>query len=211
MRALILLASWISVAAPAVAQEIYCEGLIETKSGDIIAGYTLNRDGSIKSRTITWMPVRDVYSSFDSAFMRSPRLFLHFREESNGELTGPTDANVATTQFEVPGVNRATAMSRIKVQAIGSPGNHEVSWKASEPAKGEPELAKMIRLTKPSRLSVNFLGPDGKAMVAAEFDLTKQAEVRELLPQAKAKGEREVANYKRLVEQGRAPAYCPTS
>jgi hypothetical protein len=208
MRSLVLACS-IFIATPAIAQEIYCEGVVEAESGDVIAGFDLGRDGSIKSRSIMWMPVRDVYNSFESTFIRSPRLVLQYREQGDGDLVGPASANVVYTQYEVPGTNRGLRLSQVTIRATAAPSGKQVSWKASEPKEGETELAKLLRDTKPSRLTVHLLNPEKKPMVAAEFDLTKQDDVRKLLPQAKAKGEREVANYKRLVDQGKKLDSCP--
>jgi hypothetical protein len=208
MRSLVL-ASVIFAAAPAMAQEIYCEGVAASDHGDVIAGFDLEPNGTIKSRSISWMPTRDAYNSAESTFLRAPRLVLYFREKEDGDVLGPTGANVAYTQYSVPGTNRGLSPSQVTIEATAAPSGKQASWKASEAAKGEPQLAQLLRENKSDRLTIRLMGPDRKTAVSAEFDLTKQDEVRKLLPQAKEKGEREVANFKRLVSEGKKLDSCP--
>lgn len=206
MRSLIL-ASVIFMAPPAFAQEIHCEGSVEDDAGEVVAGFDLERDGAIKSRSIYWMPPRDAYELFGGP-VRGPHLILQFREQADGDLVGPSMATVAYTHYESPGASRGPSLSQITISAAFAP-DKQVSWKASEQAKGEPELARQLRETKPSKLTVQMLGPDNKAMLEAKFDLSGQDKVRALLAKAKEKGEREIANYKRLVAQGKKLDSCP--
>jgi hypothetical protein len=208
MRSLVL-ACFVFAAAPAVAQEIHCEGVVEGDAGEVIAGFDLEKDGSIKSRSIYWMPPRDDYEVFGASAMRSPRLILQYREQSSGELVGPSMASVAYTHFEAPDAkNRGPSLSQITITTTLAPAR-QLSWKASEQSKGEPELAKQLREAMPPQLGVEMFGPDKKRMLKAKFDLTREGDVRGLLSQAKAKGEREVANYKRLIAAGRKLDGCP--
>jgi hypothetical protein len=208
MRALIL-SSFVFAAAPAAAQEIHCEGSVESDAGEVIAGFDLARDGAIKSRSIYWMPPRETYEVFGASVMRSPRLILQFREQSDGDLVGPSMASVAYTHYEAPdSKNRGPSLSQITISTTFAP-DRQISWKASEQSKGEPELARQLREAKPSELTVQMYGPEKNAILEAKFDLSGQGEVRKLLSEAKEKGEREVANYKRLIARGMKLDSCP--
>ena len=137
MRALIL-SVFVLTGTPALAQEIYCEGVSEGTAGEVIAGYYLGRDGATRSSILSWMPPRDKYESFDAQFMTSPRLMLHYRLGEGGRLAGPSNANIVTTQFSVPGKGKAAPLSQVQVEALLSPSGSKLTWKASEPEKGEP-------------------------------------------------------------------------
>jgi hypothetical protein len=207
MRALIL-SLFVFSGAPAVAQEIYCEGVVENDAGEVIAGYTLARDGTTKSSILSWMPPRDKYESFDAQFMTSPRLMLHFRMDSDGKLAGPSNANIVTTQFSIPRSGQASPLSQVQVEAVVAPSGSKLSWKASEPGEGEPKLATLVREENPTRLTIKLR--EGKKVTAnAEFDLKGQTKIDQMAVKARAEANENVAKYRQLVADGKKPRECP--
>jgi hypothetical protein len=208
MRALIV-ASSVFLAAPAFAQDVYCEAVVETSAGEVIAGYTLHKDGKTKSSLLSWMPERDKYESFDAEFMTSPRLMLHYRLGAGGRLAGPSDANVVTTRFSMPDTGGASPLSQVLVEATAAPSGKKISWKASEARKGEPLLAKLVMDEKPARITIKLL-ERGKVTANAEFDLAGQADVGQMAVDAKARADRDVAAYRKLLAEGKAGRDCPS-
>ncbi len=209
MRAFIL-GFCLVLAAPAAAQEVYCEAVVSNEAGEVIAGYTLRKDGTVKSSLLSWMPIRDKYESFDAEFMTSPRLMLHYRMNDSGRLAGPTDANVVTTQYSVPGTGEAPPLEVVQIDAIALPAGRKVSWKGSEPQQGEPLLAELVRKEKPARLTIK-LSERGRVTANAEFDLAGIAAIAPMAVEARARANRDVASYRRLVAAGQARAECPSA
>lgn len=207
MRSLVLGVYLVLVPA-AAAQEIYCEGTASNPAGEVIAGYTLREDGATKSVLLSWMPVRDRYESFDAEFMTSPRLMLHYRLGQGGRLAGPTDANVITTQYSVPDAGAAASLALVRIEAIASPSGKTISWKGSEPGKGEPQLARLVREEQPERLAIR-LSERGKVTANAEFDLRGRADIAQMAVAATAAADRNVASYRKLVADGKKPRACP--
>jgi hypothetical protein len=207
MRSLIL--SFLALAGtPALAQETYCEGVAEGAAGEVIAGYDLARDGTIKSSSLSWMPPRDKYESFDAAFMTSPRLMLHYRMGEAGRLAGPSNANIVTTQFSIPRTGKASPLSLVQVEAVLSPSGTRLTWKASEPQKGEPKLAEFVKNEDPTRLVIKLR--EGKKVTAsAEFDLKARANIDQMVVRARAKADANVAKYRKLIADGKKPRECP--
>jgi hypothetical protein len=208
MRALIL-ASSVFLAAPAFGQDIYCEGAVENATGEVIAGYTLRKDGTTKSALLSWMPARDKYESFDAEFMTSPRLMLHFRLEEGRRLAGPSDANVVTTRFSVPDTGGPSPLSQVQIEAVATPSGKKIVWRASEAEKGEPLLAKLVREEQPATITIKLL-ERGKVTANAEFDLSGQAGVGEMAVAARAQADRYVAAYRKLAAEGQAGRGCPS-
>ena len=207
MRALIL--SVLALAGtPAFAQTTYCEGVAEGAAGEVIAGYDLARDGTIKSSSLSWMPPRDKYESFDAAFMTSPRLMLHYRLGEGGRLAGPSNANIVTTQFSVPRSGKASPLSQVQIEAELSPSGSKLAWKASEPEKGEPKLAELVKNEDPARLVIKLR--EGKKVTAsAEFDLKARANIDKMAVRARAEADANVAKYRKLIADGKKPRECP--
>jgi len=208
VRALVL-ASFVFLAAPAYAQDIYCEAAVESSAGEVVAGYTLRKDGTTKSSLLSWMPVRDKYESFDAEFMTSPRLILHYRLGEGGRLAGPSDANVVTTRFSMPDTSGASPLSQVHIQTTVAPSGKKMLWKASEAKQGEPLLAKLVKEEKPSRITIKLF-ERGKVTANAEFDLAGQAGVGEMAVAARAKADRDVAAFRKLVAEGKAGRDCPS-
>jgi hypothetical protein len=207
MRALIL-SFFVLAGTPAIAQEIYCEGVSEGAAGEVIAGYTLARDGTTKSSLLSWMPPRDKYQSFDATFMTSPRLMLHYRMGEGGRLAGPSNANIVTTQFSIPRAGKASPLSQVQVEAELSPSGSKLSWKASEPEKGEPKLAALVKDESPTRLVIKLR--EGKKVTAnAEFDLKARASIDQMAARARAEADGNVAKYRQLIADGKKPRECP--
>lgn len=207
MRALIL-SLFVLAGTPAFAQETYCEGVAEGAAGEVIAGYNLARDGTIKSSSLSWMPPRDRYESFDAAFMTSPRLMLHYRISEGGRLAGPSNVNIVTTQFSVPRSGKASPLSQVQVEAELSPSGSKLVWKASEPQKGEPQLAELVKNEDPTRLVIRLR--EGKKVTAsAEFDLKARASIDKMAVKARAEADENVAKYRKLIADGKKPRECP--
>jgi hypothetical protein len=207
MRALIL-SVFVLAGTPALAQEVYCEGVAEGAAGEVIAGYNLARDGTTKSSILSWMPPRDRYESFDAQFMTSPRLMLHYRLGEGGRLAGPSNANIVTTQFSIPGTGKASPLERVQVEAVLSPSGSKLTWKASEPAKGEPKLAALVKNEDPTRLVIKLR--EGKKVTAsAEFDLKARANIDQMAVKARAEADENVAKYRKLIADGKKPRECP--
>jgi hypothetical protein len=207
MRALIL-SVFVLSGTPALAQEIYCEGVVEGAAGEVIAGYNLARDGTTQSSILSWMPPRDKYQSFDAAFMTSPRLMLHYRMGDGGRLAGPSNANIVTTQFSIPRSGSASPLSKVQVEAVLSPSGSKLTWKASEPQKGEPKLAELVKNEDPSRLVIKLY--EGKKVTAnAEFDLKARASIDQMAVKARAEADANVAKYRKLIADGKKPRECP--
>jgi hypothetical protein len=207
MRALIL-SVFVLSGTPALAQEIYCEGVVEGAAGEVIAGYNLARDGTTQSSILSWMPPRDKYQSFDAAFMTSPRLMLHYRMGDGGRLAGPSNANIVTTQFSIPRSGSASPLSKVQVEAVLSPSGSKLTWKASEPQKGEPKLAELVKNEDPSRLVIKLY--EGKKVTAnAEFDLKARASIDRMAVKARAEADANVAKYRKLLAEGKKPRECP--
>jgi hypothetical protein len=207
MRALIL-SVLVLAGTPAFAQETYCEGVAEGAAGEVIAGYDLARDGTIKSSSLSWMPPRDKYESFDAAFMTSPRLMLHYRMGEGGRLAGPSNANIVTTQFSVPRSGKASPLSQVQVEAVLSPSGTKLTWKASEPRTGEPKLAELVKNEDPTRLVIKLR--EGKKVTAsAEFDLKARANIDKMAVRARAEADANVAKYRKLIADGKKPRECP--
>ena len=207
MRALIL--SVLALAGtPAFAQEIYCEGVAEGAAGEVIAGYNLARDGTTQSSILSWMPPRDKYESFDATFMTSPRLMLHYRLGEGGRLAGPSNANIVTTQFSIPRTGKASPLSQVQVEAVLSPSGSKLTWKASEPEKGEPKLAELVKNEDPARLVIK-LREGKKISASAEFDLKARASIDQMAVRARAEADANVAKYRKLVADGKKPRECP--
>ena len=207
MRALIL-SVFVLAGAPALAQEIYCEGVVTGAAGEVIAGYDLARDGTIKSSTLSWMPPRDKYESFDATFMTSPRLMLHYRLGEGGRLAGPSNANIVTTQFSIPRTGKASPLSQVQVEAVLTPSGSKMTWKASEPEKGEPKLAELVKNEDPTRLVVK-LREGKKVSASAEFDLKSRTSIDQMAVKARAEADANVAKYRQLVADGKKPRECP--
>ncbi|HEY7797289.1 MAG TPA: hypothetical protein VIA80_00875 [Hyphomonadaceae bacterium] len=207
MRSLIL-SVFVLAGTPALAQEIYCEGVVEGAAGEVIAGYNLTPDGTIKSSTLSWMPPRDKYQSFDAQFMTSPRLMLHYRMGEGGRLAGPSNANVVTTQFSIPRTGKASPLEQVQVEAELSPSGSKLSWKASEPGKGEPKLAELVKNEDPTRLVIKLR--EGKKVTAnAEFDLKARSNIDQMAVKARAEADENVAKYRKLIADGKKPRECP--
>jgi hypothetical protein len=205
MRALIL-SVFAFAGTPALAQEIYCEGVAEGAAGEVIAGYYLARDGSTKSSILSWMPPRDKYESFDAQFMTSPRLMLHYRLGEGGRLAGPSNVDIVTTQFSRAG--EASPLSRVQIEAVLSPSGTKLAWKGSEPEKGEPRLAELVKNEDPSRLVIK-LREGQKVTASAEFDLRPRSAIDEMAARARAEADENVARYRKLVADGKKPRECP--
>jgi hypothetical protein len=207
MRSLIL-SLFALAGTPALAQEVYCEGVSEGAAGEVIAGYNLARDGTIKSSTLSWMPPRDKYQSFDAALMTSPRLMLHYRMGEGGRLAGPSNANIVTTQFSIPRTGKASPLEQVQVEAVLAPSGSKLTWKASEPEIGEPKLAELVKNEDPTRLVIKLR--EGKKVTAnAEFDLKARANIDQMAVKARAEADENVAKYRKLIADGRKPRECP--
>jgi hypothetical protein len=207
MRALIL-SLFALAGTPAFAQEIYCEGVVTGAAGEVIAGYDLARDGTTKSSTLSWMPPRDKYESFDATFMTSPRLMLHYRMGEGGRLAGPSNANIVTTQFSIPRTGKASPLSQVQVEAVLAPSGSKLTWKASEPEKGEPRLAELVKNEDPTRLVIK-LREGKKVSASAEFDLKARASIDQMAARARAEADKNVAKYRKLMADGKKPRECP--
>jgi hypothetical protein len=207
MRAVILTAL-VLFGLPAAAQDVYCEAVVSNGAGEVVAGYTLAKDGTRKSSLLSWMPVRDKYESFDAEFMTSPRLMLHFRLGRGDRLVGPTSVNIVTTQYSVPGTGEASPLALVRIEAIAMPSGRAVSWKGSEPEIGEPSLAKLLRSEKPARLVVS-LRERGRTTAKAEFDLQGQARIATMAVEAKAQADQNVEAYRELIADGKTARECP--
>jgi hypothetical protein len=133
---------------------------------------------------------------------------LHYRMGEGGRLAGPSNANVVTTQFSIPRTGKASPLEQVQVEAELSPSGSKLSWKASEPGKGEPKLAELVKNEDPTRLVIKLR--EGKKVTAnAEFDLKARSNIDQMAVKARAEADENVAKYRKLIADGKKPRECP--
>jgi hypothetical protein len=176
--------------------------------GEVVATYDLDKSGQVQRTTISFTPERMEGVGQESDYFARPRILLEYRLNETGGLVGPNVANVLVTRFSNPGAGKPPAMSTVDIK-VTAPSTEALSWNGADPTTGERRLAALIRDQKPTKLKVDIVGKDNKALASAEFDLSKTAQVEKLIAQSKSAGEKRVAAFQKLAAEGKAPASCP--
>jgi len=165
-------------AAPGVAQAQSCEASVAGKIGEVFV--SVESGGTL----VSWAVEPRTGVGEESDHFARPGLVLDFKPGRSGALE--LDAVVTSvTRYEDAATGRAPPMSRVQVSAKPDDGA-DVTWAATNAARGESELAKQMKARWPNALvlSVRF---DGKIVAEAAFDLTTRAEAERMGREALAR------------------------
>lgn len=180
MRLCGLLLSAVMCAAPAIAQELVCEGSVSNDVGEVIA--SVDARGATM---ISWAVERREGVGQESDNFARPGLLIDFSMSTDRVLGAPRQVEVLISRFSESERKPPPPLSSVgvRVKAAGEP----IVWPGDDSREGSAKLIARWKESWPNEVVVDLVDKAGKLVASATFDLSKRPVVEKLAREARAK------------------------